>query len=379
MLIIAYGFFILIAIGVAATVAWGRAVRQYRRTLLHTLALIVAQRLPLIDGLRCAAELERRRLRQILESLARQLELGLPLHAAMRVADRRFPTPMLDAIDAAERGGTLPAILRSLARDLDRDAPDADSLPFLAPYVAVSLIAFVAIVLPLSLTLLPMLDTIAADYGVRSLPSSADTSQFVRFLRNYPIVIAFAATCVILMLMQIGFMRDRLIAMNRRGSAIMAAIDEVAWATPGIRTLAEAEAMTRQLPMLIASIESGNDLPQAARYAAMVDANSLAQRRLQDWAREIEAGVDALSSARRLGFSRPALIAIEAGLRDGSLGKSLDYLLSYYRCAEAHWSQMLSAILVPLVTITFGIVTARVLWTVYGTMIALSDSIQSTM
>lgn len=374
-LAIAFGLVALTAV----LVAWGAAAAQSRRTLLHVLAVIVGQRLPLVDGVRAAAAGEPRRLRELMLELARQLDLGAPLGAALRGADRRFPPEALDALDAAERSGTLPAVLRSLARDCYADSGDPDEIPFVSPYLVIMPIAFVAVLLPICLFIVPQLNLIGADFGISNLATTGFAGGIVSLFTKFAAVIVFGVCCLVLLVLQISLLRRRIFLLSRRDSTLLEIFDRIAWSLPGFRGAAESRAMIRQLPILVASIETGHDLPLAARAAALVDANVIAQDRLNQWAREIEAGGDIVGAARRLKFSRPMLIALETGLRNGGLAHALDYLLSYYRAASVHWSRLSQSIMIPVMTISAAIVTSAVMWMIYGTMIRLTNSVMDSI
>lgn len=379
MILLVYIVPIVLAIIVAATVAWADAATQYRRTLLHLLAVIVGQRLPLIEGLRAAAASEQRRLRDTLVRLAHHLDLGAPLHASLRLADRRFPPDALDAIDAAERMGTLPAVLRSLARDFRSRTSDPDEIPFISPYLIIMSIAFIGVSVPLCIFILPQFNTIGADFGVSNLGTSGLSGGVTSFVVKYA-ALMISLTCIMtLLVIQFSLLRRRIFALSRRDSTIIALVDLTTWAIPGFRSVAESNALIRQLPILIASVEAGSDLPIAARAAALVDANRNAQQRLIRWAREIEAGGDALAAARRLGFPKSLLTALEAGIRSGELSSAFDYLLSYCRSAQVHWRRLIQAILIPVMTLGAAVITTAILWMVYGAMIRLTSAVMDSM
>ena len=368
-------FLLVAAGGLLAT--WIRVRTMRTRSVVQTLALVVGQNLPLCEGLRSAAKAERKVLRRIFEQMAWRLEAGDSLGTALRSSMLSCPAHIAGAIEGAERGGTLPSVLRSLAADARRapTAPGALGTPTLYSLV---MLLFVPLVLGFVLIIVvPKFREIFADFGAE-LPYS--TQQLIELsnlaLSNWAGLGALML-CLILVVLHVIVARRFFVRAPDHQGWFLALADGPAWFVPLVRRATEVRALARELPVLHAAIKAGHDLPEAAREAACVGANYHAQRRLRRWADMLEAGGDPASTARRLGFPDHVLRALGAPTGGNELAAGLEYLATYYRSLAVHWDHVLASAMVPAVVLMWGLCVGYVVVALFLPIQSLIQSLEA--
>ncbi|HEY3242993.1 MAG TPA: type II secretion system F family protein [Phycisphaerae bacterium] len=366
-------------IAIGALFAWFRIRSLRGPAVVHSLALIVGQNLPLAAGLRAAAQRERKPLRRILERMAQRLERGDSLATSLRMAYPACPGYIFGAIQGAEEIGTLPSVLRALASD-ERQRPPSRGISPAVPYFLGMLLLVPLVVSAYCIFIAPKLKDIFGDFGVAQLPTPT----------RYLLAICGAATgnsawppivlfTLIIGVVQFTLWRYLTPRVPDRLQWLPAAFDALAWHLPLARRVAQTRALARQLPVLQAAIRAGHDLPVSLRQAARVDANYFARRRLRRWADAIEAGDDPLQSARRMGLPAPLLAALRAGRDPGDLGAALAYLCAYYRGLSIHWEHVLASLLTPCVVLTWGACVGFVALAVILPIVSLTEAVMARM
>lgn len=366
----------VVLIGMAATTftAWIRLRRARVNRVVDALALLVGQSLPLVPGLRAAARDESKRAAGDLAAVAEALSRGDSLSTAIRVSVPVTPAEILGTIQAGELAGSLPTALRSIVRERDaRDEPRAVVPPWLL-YVNVMMAVLGVGLLPFGF-LGPRFRDIFADFGGTLPPLTREMFMFsgVGPRLMAPLLAIGALLTFILVLLCIA--RQFIMRVPDRVQPAYRTIDLLLWCLPGVRQVSSHRALARQLPILQASVRSGQDVSNAARHAACVDANHYARERLRRFAGLVERGTEPAAAAREAGLPL-AVRNVLAAARDGhDLAGGLDYLASYYRSLVVHWERMLEAILMPLAVLAFAAVVLPVLLAAFLPMVSLIDAL----
>jgi|GEM_PF-4612570 len=361
--------------GVVASVIWVRLRQARVQAVVRVLAVVFGRNLPLVRGLRAAARAESGAVRRILTMLSDRLSFGDPLSVALRQAWWAFPGHILGTIQGAERGGTLPSVLRALAHDLSRrDADRSSSAPALGYFLLLAVIT-ASVVLYIAINCIPSLKAVFQDFGVAELPSSTRlVLSGAQVLYDHPYLSVLILVALVMLVLQIAVGRHFFVRVPDRFQLLPATLDLIAWHVPLLHRVAETRALARQLPVLEASIRSGQDISAAARQAACVDANYFARRRLTRLAQTIESGEHPAAAARRLRFPRPVVARLEsAGDRD-ALSTALGFLTCYYRGLLVHWEYVLVSISVPLVVLLWGVVIGFIVFALYRPLALLMET-----
>lgn len=357
--------------------AWLRIRRLRSRAVVQMLAVIVGQNLPLAQALRAAAHREAGALRRVFQQMASRLELGDTLSMALRCSLPACPGSLLGALQGAERGGTVPSVLRTLAADVRAEAhrPPEMRPSAVYPFVLAAIVPFVlAFIL---VAVLPKFRVIFADFETE-LPYVTQTLfAFGVWVEALSPWLLLALVVVALGLLQALIGRYFLVRVPDRFQLLPTLWDTLTWHLPLVRRLSEAAALAHQLPVLQAGVRAGHDLHEAARQAACVGTNYCARRRLGRWADALAAGHDPLDSARAQGLPGPVLRALAAARSGASLQASLEYLAAYYRSLRVHWGRVLVSIFTPVMVLLWALCIGYIALALFLPLIALIDSMMA--
>jgi type IV pilus assembly protein PilC len=358
--------------------AWVRQRRSNVQALVQTLALIVGQNLPLGAGLRAAARHEPRRLRNVLRRIAHHLDVGDTLSTALKTAYPACPGDVVGAIQAGERGGTLPSVLRSLSADLQRTRKRIARISPAAAYCFLFLLVVPPLVLGIATFLLPKFRDIFMDFGVsRFNPLMEHLLSALAFFYENSTLVTFVLLALIILGLQLLFGRILCPRVPDRFQWLPALSDTVAWHLPVLRRISETRSLSRQLPIIQAAIRAGHDIAPAARQAACVDANYHARRRMRRWAERIEDGGEPTAQARALRFPRAVCAGLGAARGRDELTAALDYLCAYYRSLLAHWEELLASATLPLLVLVWGLGIGYVACSIMLSLYAIVDTIMA--
>ncbi len=373
-----YAILMLLLATVCLVAARLRARRLRAREVVQTLACIVSQNLPLPAALRAAAKGERGPLRRIYLRIAARLELGDPLSVAVRAAMISCSGHVVGAIQGAELGGTLPAVLQSLAADLRRRQHGTHSLapplwyPFILVFVAPLVVAYIMV------NVVPKFVEIFLDFDV---PLPSETRSLIAIcshLEDLGVLLAVIAVGAAILLVQTLVGRYLIVRVPGRFQPMYTLWDSVVWALPVLRHVTRSDALARQLPVLQAAVRAGHDLPEAARQAACVAVNYHARKRLLRWVEAMEAGTDPLDAAREVGHPAPLLRAL-ASVREGAdLGTRLEYLAGYYQGLAYHWRRVFAAAATPVLVVLWGLCVCFIALALFKPLVALIEGVEKT-
>ncbi len=370
-MLVAFLYFVFL---VAATIAgalhaWLRLRRVRARTVLKTVASIVAQNLPLTRALRAAAQPERGAVRRMYQRLAVHLECGDDLSAALRAAVRACPGHVLGAVQAGERSGTLPAALTSAVREPPPIQPRVGRLPLWYPAVLLSLAPLM--MLYLRTFIAPNFKEIFADFGI---PLPAVTGALFGDDGTLLLALLLALMLFTLAVVQSLILRNFVPRLADRVQVIYWLWDTLVWYCPLSRPVARVRALARQLPVLEAAVRAGHDLFTAARETARIPVNWYARQRLTVWATALQSGADPLEAARAAGLPAALQRALAAARQGGELPAQLAYLSAYYQSLAVHWEDVLLSALAPLVVVAWGLVVGYVTVALIWPLAALQSS-----
>ena len=376
--LIIYGIVSVGIVAFTALIARLRLRQLRERTIVRTLALLVGQNLPLVAGLHEAAQQERRKLRRIFNELSRRLSGGSSLSVALRSAFSSCSGVTLGAIRAAEQAGTLPTVLRSLAREPDRPGRSTGRSTTPIVYAVIVPMLTLVIFLAVGTFLVPKFRDICRDFGLQSMPRMTENLIGIADGLTAHLGLVTIAGCVILLLgmqMLIG----RFIWV-RRPDALQwpyVMLDALIWSLPPLRRIAQTRALARQTPILLASIRVGHDLPAAARQAALVDGNVFARRRLWRWAENIEQGREPLDAARAAGLPQSLCAVLSKARTPAELAAALEYAGSYYRRLLVHWERLFVSAAGPTMVLLFGLGIGYAVVAFYLPLKALIDQVMA--
>ena len=370
------GVFAMIVIGRT----WLRIRAQREHAVVAVLEMLTARNLPLVRGLRAAAQQESGGVRRVLDELAGNLDRGVALSAALRGALPACSGQTIGAIRAAELSGAVPSILRDRSSELSRvRAAQVHAAPALS-YVVGLMCIIPMIVMGIVVFLVPKFRDIFQDFGVHTFPFLTElVIAFAEmFTSNNPLVLGL---CFFLFVVIIQFAVAR-VFLRRMPDVFQwpyVLLDTLTWHVPVLRNIVQARSLARQTPLIAAAVRTGIPLHTAAEHAAFADANHYARVRLRGWSEAMAAGADPAESARKSRFPTPFVQALRAAGGPDELATALDYLGDYYASLEMHWERTIISILTPTVVLLFGLFVGIVILAFYLPMIHLTEGLVGSM
>ncbi len=379
MVYVLYLILLGLGLGVSSLAAWLRVRQQRPGVVLQTLASIVSQNLPLVPALRAAATAERRALRRIYTRLAQRLELGDDLCTAVRGVLPSCPGEIIGALQGGQEGGTLPGVLQSLAARWRRDTwrPSGSRVPMWYPLLL--LLVVPAVVTFVLVNVVPKFESIFKDFEVGLPAATVSLVYLANWLERCLPVWLLLLLAVLVGLLQALVGRYFFTRLPDRWQPLFALWDTLVWAVPGLRAIAQHQALAQQLPLMQAALRAGHDLGAAARQGGCAAVNWHARRRLARWATMLEAGADSVQSARQLGFPSPLVEALLTARADGELAARFEYLAEYYQTLYGHRRRVLAAVCTPLMVMAWGLAIGAIVLALFLPLVALLRGVFETM
>ncbi len=311
--------------------------RGARAELFDALATLIESGLPMLQSLDAALRTRRgTSAGRMLASLRERLKDGASLGAAMQEEPAWFEQVEVAMVEAGQRGGTLPSVLRALADRHERAGSLAQKLAGALTYPALLTVLGLAVVVFLSTRTLPDLIRVLEDAGVSPPALTLKVMAVGRAIQwGWP------AALPLLLLLGTGvlLLRQRLL---KPGSRWPALLDRL---YPRVLRRARLAEVTSGLADLL---RSGVPMVEALRVLAPAAAHSGLRACLVQAASRIEHGAevaDALSDERW--FDAEVLRLVEVGQASGELSALLERLGKRLERSAARAIDRFAALLEP--------------------------------
>lgn len=372
---------LLIEAAAACFYVWLRWRKLRTNTVTNALSLVVGQNLPLVEGLLAMAQGERGASRRILETIAGHLALGNPVSVAVREAHRTIPGEVLGAIQAGEEAGTLPTVLRNIDQAVRQESVRSAGTTPSVVYITLLAMLLIVHVMLVTTFLVPKFRDIFADFGVRRLPWATEFLMSLAAPMSGAVGpigwLVWLMIPVVVAAILIG--RYFIVREPDRVQPLFRVLDALCWYCPGLRQMAQTRALSRQLPILTASVRAGHDLPAAATHAAATDANHFARSRLERWAQLMTTGVPAAEAAQQAKLPWPFRRLAGPSRSQEEMLSELSYLSSYYERLAFHWQRIVTACVTPILVMIASAGVGFVVIALYLPLRMLLNSVMSEM
>lgn len=332
-------------------------------TALRQLALMIDSGLTLLDALRAVGEhARRRRMGQVLESVAARIEAGATLFEAVARHPRQFPPLVQELIHAGEMSGTLDVAFERAAAHLEarRGLRAAAAQALLYPSIVLALAVLVSGFMIVNV--IPRLESFLAASN-RSLPAITQALLDVsHWFDRHGLQLAVALPALAVLL----------IVLDRQPSTRMV-LDRTSYAIPllgRVRTLAGTALFARSLSVLI---ENGVPLVQALRTVERLLERPVLRGAIERARqRVVEGGSLASSLARATGIAPIVAKMISIGERSGMLGRVLEDAARFHEQELAAWIRRMSFVVEPVITIVIGSIVGFVYIAFFVAMFSLA-------
>lgn len=285
------------------------------------LAALTKANLPIERGLRLIAnDMHKGKLATTINLVASELETGLSLPQAFDKHRKNFPPAYASLMDAGIQSGDLPSVLMNMSQHLEMVQRLKNALWRAIAYPIMVLAALAAVMLFLSIVIVPAFEPIFEDFGIR-IP--AVTAILINFSRSLPFLIPIVAAIAI------GF--PALWAAGQRLGALPTFLETFGLRIPVLGKALRQNITARWCDAVKIAIEAGRDLPASIQAAA----DTIGIKAVNEDSRGIIVAIETakplenIEGLRILPHTVPATIGLSAAR--GNLPQSLSYLTDMYR------------------------------------------------
>ncbi|MHC4415049.1 MAG: type II secretion system F family protein [Planctomycetota bacterium] len=310
--------------------------------LTYQFSVLMDARIPIADGLRSIAEQENnRRLRQVIEDVAGQIEAGYSVTEAIGQHRDLFGDVYVETVRAAETSGNMVKVLGRLAEMLESQYETNKNITGALIYPLCVLVAMVVAVTFLLIFIVPRFSGLYASRGLDlPIPTQAlvGLSEVVRSF--WPLLIAGVAGTVWAVRRAWRTPRTR-----RR-------IDSWLHAVPFLRDVLKGLAVSRFSHVLGTSLQSGLGLIEALEMAGASSGRPLLQADTEKMRDQVKQGgrlADVLLACAYLpGFARRM---IAAGEETAEMPRLCEVVARHYDREVAHLTKNLPTVLEPILIV----------------------------
>ncbi|MCL2645531.1 MAG: type II secretion system F family protein [Phycisphaerales bacterium] len=307
------------------------------------LAHLTQAGLPVERGLRLiAADLRSGKLAAAANAVAADLERGLSLQEAFHQHANQFPDLYARLVDAGVKTGNLPGMLFAMGRHLELVKRVRFALWRVLTYPVMALVALAAVMLFVSMTVLPQLRDIYREFGGDDARLPLVTEWILAFGRYYPMILLVLGCMVVVIAAVLLLLRSS----GRWGYFS----DYVLLPMPVIGPVLKASLLARWCDGLRIGVASGLDLPQAIALTS----DAMASPKLQQDARRL---TTVIATGQKFDQFRSHLLpatvpaAIELSGQSGDLASTLAIITQMYEQQAEQRLKMIPVILTPVMMV----------------------------
>ncbi len=310
--------------------------------LTYQFSVLMEARIPISDGLRSIAEQEHnRRLQEVIEDVATQIEAGYSVTEALGQHRALFGDVYIETVRAAETSGNMVKVLGRLAEMLEKRYESNKNIQGALIYPLCVLIAMVLGVVFLMIFVVPRFSTLYTSRGVELPLPTRILVGGSEFVRSYWYVLVGAAAA--------AFMGTR---RGWRTTRTRHKIDTWLHKVPFLREVLRGLAVSRFAHVLGTSLQSGLGLIDALDMASGSAARPLLQADVQKMREQVKEGgrlADVMLACPYLpGFARRM---IAAGEETAEMPRMCEIVARHYDREVEHLTKNLPTVLEPILIV----------------------------
>jgi len=328
------------------------------------LAHLTAAGLPVERGLRLiAVDMKSGRLASAANAVAEELEKGVPLKDAFKHHAKQFPALYSRLVEAGVQAANLPSMLFNLGRHLELMTRLRRALWRAFAYPLAVLIALSAVLLFISIVILPTFSDMYKDFHT-TLPALTEFTLW--FGSVYPFILATAAVFVIVGLVVVWSLEA-----TGRGGVL---VDQIGLRVPMVGRVLHANLIARWCDALRLGVEAGLDLPRAINLASDATGSRRLAKEADELTRMVEAGHP---PGNFRGHLLPATVpaAFELAGRSGDLSATLATLGRMYEEQAEQRLRILPSLITPLLMVFIAVALGLTVLSMFLPLVKLIQSV----
>lgn len=356
--------------GVLARVLSARPVsRTARVTFVRSLATLVRAGVPLRRALEIViANCRDARLREALNSVASDVDSGIPLSNAFEKRPAEFPVVFVAMVRAGELGGAVDDVLERIATLMEYETALGKRLRAALAYPAIVTLAAIGLVLFLISNTIPAFANLFAQMHV-TLPLTTRALLAVGGALQSPAVyIAFGCGCVALI---------AAVSASRKSSVVGALAGTLIETVPLVGTIVRKNVLARFSRTLGMLLRTGVPLLGALDASRYVMSNARYSGAIERMSASLSAGstVDQALTSTGL-FNDLVLALVRVGEETGCLDEMLIRIAEYYEVDVETLTTSLAGMVEPLVIVVLGAIVGTIVGSILIPLYSMIGSIK---
>ena len=291
------------------------------------------------------AQTENKRMREVVEKIARDISEGQSFAGALKQHDSVFPSTYVNLIAASETGGFMHEVLQQLL-EMDHKREELRSTLVSAATYPAFLISFsIAVVIFVLVVVFPKFEAMFSSIYDQLPLSTRALMATSNLMREYWYLLVGGIVAVVALL------RQWLVSEQGRRK-----VDHMKLHLPGVREIFSQIYLTQALQVLGLSLNNGVSVVESLESVRDVVKNSIFRELITDVEEKVQSGAGVAT-----GFADSTFIPdlakhmIATGERSGNLGKVMARIADYYGAQLTKRLEMLSKLAEPLMLLVMGV------------------------
>jgi type II secretory pathway component PulF len=390
-------FIIRLLLAIQGTITWGFSGetgsllvhgftsrgRRFRQTVgLQTIVTHAATatrlNLPLAPALRAAALGSAGRARDALDQMADLLDAGYPFYRAFEAGVPGCPPTLVSFLRESEYTGQTAQALSNLEQMLnERLGEETHTRRHTSAYVLFMLCSSLLVLSGILILVIPKFSEIFQDFDAQVPQVTVHLIEFSR--QGMPVIFLLIVAIVVLLLVMCLFSLLARRSSGDRPNTFASFIGALRWALPATRHMDYGLGMASAIRLLANNLRAGVPLDRAARLTPAISPANRLRLRLEDFTRYIQAGELPHRAAREAGLGKVLVSVLRMIERGEPAEESLSHAADYYRAIAFRWWHTLSALSVPVATLTMAVLVGFIVYALFLPLIYLINSVGDTL
>ena len=343
------------------------------------LAVITRLNLPIHSALRAAAKGESRRIGKTMTYMAYLVETGWPASEALGVAFKGCAQPLRNVLRQGEQCGQFPQAVADAERMLGarvRMLRDTTGHGSASSLYAVIMLLFCGVMLALvAIFIMPAFGTIFADFGT---PLPAITRDLLAVMRT---VTRFGGE-ILFMLALSAAVVTWVTLRARRGQEdgfVPRTIGTVRSWIPFTRAMDFGFGMSSAIRALAMGLRGGAPLDRAVTMVSVGSHANFLRSRLDYFSQQVKGGVLPHKAAAGARLGDVFVSALKMAERGEDIQTAFRHAADYYEATARRWWQSMTALSIPLVTLTMACLVGFIAFALFMPLVDLINAVADSI